>query len=547
MAEKAPRFRNLGQSARRAARISVLALAIGGASASVLACRTTAEDVHRWAQTSQGPKRLVAVLTHDKYPIELRVEAAMTLVRMKPRGGRRIGIQGSDDYEGVLDALKRLTPDTRAKIVAGMAPQLKAAMLEPLPKPQGDEAVEDPSFPYKDTAYGLLTAEDGSLVDDPAVRQTLRDALIQWSSTNFEQRMDESSQIYGMQQVFRWLKEDGVRPLPNLIAPGNAKNDTIAGLIADLGDKAAKLSASNKLVAIAREVDTEAWVKKRAPSVEAANKASGLTPTKEQFQAQLDQYQEEELLRVFQSMQKVGQAPVVDYLLAYARDSKNPEKRRANALASLEGHLERNNPAHADAILSLLSDDTTPDLVRGVAVKRVGELPRDKVIDKLYALFKNPRWQIRWVAADLILRMSETKHVDEFMSKLEKTEGMAMSEPLIYGPSIGEMKGTPKPIVFVEKYASAGHPVEQRLAALGYYYRHGTKADLAKLDQYASDSQKVPECAENATDCEWKCTIQVNKKPEPKEVATVGDFVNYCIKPAIESRASANAEPKEQK
>jgi len=527
--------------------MSMLALVVSGASASVLACRTTAEDVHRWAQTSQGPKRLVAVLTHDKYPTELRVEAAMTLVRMKPRGGRRIGIQGSDEYEGVLDALKRLTPDTRAKIVAGMAPQLKAAMLEPLPKPQGDEAVEDPSFPYKDTAYALLTAEDGSFVDDPAVRKSLRDALIQWSSTNFEARMDESSQIYGMQQVFRWLKEDGVRPLPDLIAPGNAKNDAIAGLIADLGDKAAKLSASNKLVAIAREVDTEAWVKKRAPSVEAANKASGLTPTKEQFQAQLEQYQEEELLRVFQSMQKVGQTPVVDYLLAYAKDSKNPEKRRANALASLEGHLERNNPAHADAILSLLSDDGTPDLVRGVAVKRVGELPRDKVIDKLYALFKNPRWQIRWVAADLILRMSETKHLDEFMTKLDKAEGMAMSEPLVYGPIIGGMKGSPKPIAFVEKYASAGHPVEARLTALGYYYKHGTKADLAKVEQYASDSEKVPSCAENATECEWQCTIQVNKKPETKDVATVGDFVNYCIKPALESRTSANAEQKEQK
>lgn len=547
MAEKGPRFGNLGRKARRAARIGVLAFAIGGASASVLACRTTAEDVHRWAQTSQGPKRLVAVLTHDKYPVELRVEAAMTLVRMKPRGGRRIGIQGSDDYEGVLDALKRLAPDSRAKIVAGMAPQLTAAMLEPLPTPQGDEAVEDASFPYKDTAYALLTAEDGALVDDQEVRKSLRDALIQWCSTNFEERMDESSQIYGMQQIFRWLKEDGVRPLPALIAPANAKNDAIAGLIADLGDKTAKLTASNKLVAIAREVDTDAWVKKRAPSVEAANKASGLAPTKDQFNAQLEQYQEEELLRVFQSMQKVGQAPVVDYLLGYAKDSQNPEKRRASALASLEGHLDRNNPAHADAILALLSDDATPDLVRGVAVKRVGELPRDKVVEKLYALFKNDRWQIRWVAADLILRMSETKHLDEFMSKLEKAEGMAMSEPLVYGPAIGEMKGSPKPIEYVEKYSSAGHPVEARLAALGYYYKNGTKADLAKIEKYSNDSEKVPACAENATDCEWQCTIQVNKKPEAKDVATVGDFVNYCIKPALELRTSANAEPKGEK
>jgi len=512
-----------------------------------MGCRTTVDDVHRWARTSQGPKRLVAVLTHDKYPMDLRVEAAMTLVRMKPRGGRRVGIQGSDDYEGLLDALKRLPPDTRAKIIAGMAPQLQAAMLEPLPKPQGDEVVEDPSFPYKDAAYALLTAEDGALVSDPAVRSSLRAALIKWASTNFEQRMDESSQIYGMQQVLRWLKADGVRPLPELVVAGNPKNDAIADLVADLGDQEAKLQTSQKLVAIAREVDSEAWLKKKAPSVEAANKASGLNPTKEQFQAQLEQYQEEELLRVFQSMKKVGQPPVVDYLLGYAQDSKQAEKRRAAALAALEGHLDRNNEKQAQAILSLLSDDSTPDIVRNVAVKRVGELPREKVIDKLYDLFKNERWQIRWIAADLILRMSETKHLDEFMTKLGRTKNMAMSEPLVYGPLIGEMKGSTKPLTYVEKYASAGHPVDARLAALGYYYKNGTVNDLAKVERYSNDKQKVPTCAEDATDCEWECTIQVKGSPEVKQVETVGDFVNYCVKPAMEKRTAAKTEQKEEK
>ena len=58
-----------------------LAASLVGASA----CRTGVEDVHRWATTAQGPGKIVAVMTHDKYPDPLRVEAAMTLVRMKPR------------------------------------------------------------------------------------------------------------------------------------------------------------------------------------------------------------------------------------------------------------------------------------------------------------------------------------------------------------------------------------------------------------------------------------------------------------------------------
>ena len=67
-----------------------LALALGTG-----ACRTSSEDVQRWARTVQGPKKLVAVLTHDKYPLELRVESALALIRMKPRNGRRVGIDGT--------------------------------------------------------------------------------------------------------------------------------------------------------------------------------------------------------------------------------------------------------------------------------------------------------------------------------------------------------------------------------------------------------------------------------------------------------------------
>jgi hypothetical protein len=67
---------------------AVLTLAFALSSAAV-GCRTTTEDVHRWANTQNGPRKLIAVLTHAKYPLDVRLEAALTLVRMKPRGGRR--------------------------------------------------------------------------------------------------------------------------------------------------------------------------------------------------------------------------------------------------------------------------------------------------------------------------------------------------------------------------------------------------------------------------------------------------------------------------
>src|SRR4051812_36055976 len=81
--------------------VIVASLAVG------VGCRTSTDDVHRWANTQQGPRKIVAVMTHEKYPEELRVEAAMTLVRMKPRAGRRVGIDELVDGLGDLPAQKR--------------------------------------------------------------------------------------------------------------------------------------------------------------------------------------------------------------------------------------------------------------------------------------------------------------------------------------------------------------------------------------------------------------------------------------------------------
>src|SRR5882724_3918289 len=94
-------------------------------------CRTSEEDVHRWANTAQGPRKIVAVLTHDKYPIDLRIDAAETLVSMKPRGGRRIGIQGTDEQAGLIDALAQLAPAARTVLISRLVPKLQTEMAKP--------------------------------------------------------------------------------------------------------------------------------------------------------------------------------------------------------------------------------------------------------------------------------------------------------------------------------------------------------------------------------------------------------------------------------
>lgn len=504
-------------------------------------CRTSSDDVHRWANTVQGPRKLLAVLTHEKYPLELRVDAALSLISMKPRSGRRIGIQGSDDQPGLIDALSQLQPAARNAIVSRLVPRLLDEMKRPLPAAQaGQPAPADPSVPYKDAAFVLLTHNSGSLVSDPAQSAAMREALSSWASTNFAERLDDSSQLYGVEQMMRELKADGVRALPALIAPGAGKIDRLSELIADFADPQTKLIASQKLVAVAKEVNSEAWIKQKAPAVEAANRASKLTPTPDQFKKQLVQYQEEELLRLFSSMKKVGGKPVVDYLLGFIQDKNESEKRRATAMAALQGNLERTNQAHAEVTLAVASAADTPDQLRDVAFARLGEFPRQMILGKLYDLFKNDNWKVRWVAAELILKTSDTSELPQFFNKLGQADHFAITEPLRYGALIAAMKAGPnaQPAAqIVDKYAAAPHPVQVRMAALGYYFEIGTKADLPKVESYASDKAKAPTCKESAKECEWKCEVGSPDKRETKEISTLGDFVTYCVKPAMEGRA----------
>src|SRR5690348_15455260 len=112
---------------------SVLALA-----PSLSGCAVSESDVHRWESTEQGPRKLYAVVTHDKYAWPLRVEAAMSLIRMKPRGGKNLTmpylIDGITDDSGTHEgALIALSPDERKRMVESLAPELVQGIEAPPP------------------------------------------------------------------------------------------------------------------------------------------------------------------------------------------------------------------------------------------------------------------------------------------------------------------------------------------------------------------------------------------------------------------------------
>ncbi len=550
-------MRTVGGTARAAGFAKSLAFCLAVSLVPVAGCRVNEEDIHRWETTAHGPEKLTAVLTHDKYDVAIRVEAAMSLVRMKPRGGHNVGLsctKSDSTVCGLIDGLSSVSPEQRQVLTAALVPLLVAELQKPPPVAQaGQPSPPDGSYPYKDAAYAMLTAEHTPLVTDETVAKSLKVALISWAMADFEHRLDNRTQAYGMEQLLRFLGADSVAGLPKLMTRESRRLDPMASMVAELGDNNTKEAASKALVAVASFVISDEWIKVKTPELEAANAASKLKPTEAQFKAQLQQYQDEELFRIFGSMKKVGGRAAVDFALSFAADKNQSEKRRQAALAAIEGRLDRNSDSDVKRLFDVASSDA-PDGVLDQAFRRVGELPREKVVDKLYELFKSDKWRVRRAAAGTVLRMSTLKQLDEFISKLPDGKGFAMPEALTYGALFGDMKeGNPREAL--AKHLSHGSGVA-RTTAIAYYFTFGSKADMGVMQPLEGDTTRAPTC-DTDPDCTWSCVVPKAgaTKPEDvenKNVETVGDFVRYCVEPAMAAREPAKEGggfplPKEEK
>jgi len=524
---------------------SATALSCALAAASVLpGCAVSESDVHRWESTEQGPRKLYAVVTHDKYAWPLRVEAAVSLIKMKPRGGKNWTIpyliDGFSDDNGTHEgALIALSPEERKHMVESLAPELVQGIeAPPPPKTPGVPQVADPSVLYKDAAFAMLS-HDPPIVTDDKVKADLSTAIVQWAMADFDNRLDVSQQ-FGIEQVMRFLGASSVRGLPSLLNESSSKIDRIASLIHDLGEPDTKQKASDALVGIAKHIDSADWISKQTPLVQDADNRAGQKVTADQLKAQVKTYQDQELQKIFSAMKKVGGRPVIDYCLDFAGSKDKSDDSRKAALAAIEGAVDKNNAHDVDRIFAVAADESTPDGVRDLAFQRLGELPKEQVVPKLYQLFDAKKWKVRWVAASLALRTLGTKSLADFMAHLPKTSAtkIGMTEPISYGSLVQKMDapaGSPKPRDAVSPFL-ASHDLLPKLTALGFFYG-GRKADISVVQPYASDTQAVPKC-DAADDCGWQCDVP--KAPgsadkDSKEIHTVGDFAQFCVIPSMQA------------
>lgn len=512
-----------------------LSLTLMAGATALAGCRVSEEDVHRWERTELGPGKLAAVVSHDKYSAELRTEAAMSLIRMKPRAGKRVGI------EKLLEALKDLSPKEQKNLVGKLIGPITKEMEKPASQQQGvsadEQKVVDPSVPFKDAAFGMLIYDKAALVTDEEHKAILKNALLNWIQADFTRRIAISSQLYGVEQILRFYKEDGAKILPPLIKEDSAY-DRIATLVADLGSPETKKDTSTKLVELAKVIESKAWFDKMKPILAANNQQQGYNPNETQLAKQVTSYQEEQVAKVYAALKKVKGRPAVDYLLAVASDKDRSVKIRQSAVAALEGALDRNNAADASAIVKIASAEETPDEVRDLAFVRISEMSREGIAKSLFELFNQKdekKWKIRWVAAATLLKMSTAKDVPEFLQKLpaNPAPGFAMSEPLEYGKLIGAMSPPPAKDSILAELKSPVLTI--KLTAIGFLYHYGKAADLPSLASALEDKTALPKTSDD--DAKWQCHVaKEGGKPgetEPKLVATVGEFVRFCVEPRL--------------
>ncbi|MGZ3473096.1 MAG: hypothetical protein ACXWUG_01505 [Polyangiales bacterium] len=545
------------------------------------ACRVNKDDLKRWEKTLNGPDKLVAVLTHDKYEKDLRVEAAWSLVEMKKRGGQSIGLTR------LIEELQKLPAADRKEILDGLWKRMAPMVARPL-EPAGDGRFSDPSVTYKDATFALYSDEKLDL--DPKLRDEMTAALTEWAVGNdkdpadkrltaYETRMDNGAQAYGVEQVLRKLGLPAAIRLPSLLTSKEAiksqRIDSLARIVVDVkptgGDKAgtaayekARDELSTNFAVILKGTIGEEYIKAVKAETDDALKKAGpggaaVLNNPATYKEYMGKVRDERLTQLFAVAKQIGRKPVVEVLLTLANDKNADGKQRALALAALEGNVDTSNDANLKSFLAIAKSDA-PDEVKHGALVRITAYNPDQAVKAYYELFDSPNWKVRFDGASSVISLMQkvgdkTKTtVREFIAHFpgKETSKMGLAEFNVYGTNLAALPKELKAKEAVDE-ALKSEKLGPLLVGLGWYTANGTPADLPMLEKFEKDKAPVPKCTDT-DECGWDkpgCPVpKAGGKPDEvdyKPIATVGDYVSYCLKPQIEARAKAPPAPKEDK
>ena len=462
-------------------------------------CQVDSDDVQYWKETVKGPTRLVALIGSDRYPNELRTEAAIAIVEMD-----RNDVDALALLKAALDDLRREDALASQTIVGGMIPRLEALLSE-LP----DEAATAPDpvqVRAKDAAYMVISyAPEDS-------REALVRSVVGWYSADFEGRSLAGD--YSAEQVTRALGAEAAGMLVDALhekMPPQAMIK-IAEIIGEDGDQETKGRAGVRLVAIEKEMEKGSFVKWLSAQIRASLEASGETVDAKRVTS-LALFNRENYINqgALPAMRYLGDQELVAMRLLAIADTKpgpNDAKawverlnaRRATALKALDGHVTR---THLNRLLSIALDPSNPIEVRDYAFDRVGDIRSRKAIPRLWALVERPGCteascsssdklakRLRWRAGEIILSLGGPSTIELFSQRLPASTGVQYEPEELEGYATRMSQMTPPPTSTVMALLDS-QQWWNRVVALRYLERRGGEADIPAMKRLMSDEAEV--------------------------------------------------------
>lgn len=122
----------------------------------------------------------------------------------------------------------------------------------------------------------------------------------------------------------------------------SSRRQEVARLITERENAETRAAASVQLAAEGYEIRrSPAWRNRTRAEIAEANRRIGITPTAAQFEAQVDQYRDEVLMRLLAAMVPVGGVEVIAFCTELAGDERAKPAVRKAALLVLSRHLDR--------------------------------------------------------------------------------------------------------------------------------------------------------------------------------------------------------------
>ena len=453
-------------------------------------CKVTAEDIEYWKGTVKGPGKIVAVLLAERYPMELRTQAALALVEME-----RTDVNGVGELQRAVQQIQSTNTEQAGQIIDGMAPGLIAMMRG------GDSANQDDLGPplsqtrAKDAAYLLIANAS------PQTRQQLMEAVVGWYAVDFAERSLAGD--YSVEQVVRSL---GAPAAGLLVDAMNAHQPQqalvkIAEMIGQLGNEETKARAAARLVEIEQEMESEefiTWLKtKIGDSLEAQGRSQSDDRVELIARLNRENFINDGALPAMKHLS--AQAAVRDRLIAIAT-TPPPEGvnaptaealnlRRQRALQALEGAVSEEQ---LQPLMAIALNEANPINVRDYAFDRVGDIRSQAAIPQLWPLVSNgsnedlPK-RLRWRAGELVLAIGGSEIVTQFFSRLPTNADAEFEPQELEGYATKMSTMTPQPVEVVERQLRSNSWFA-RVIALRFIERRGTEADIAKIQRLARDT-----------------------------------------------------------